>query len=102
MGAYLVLFPKVRVRMLFWFIIILKVIPLPAWVVLLYWFALQLLSGIPELLSPNPEIAGGVAVWAHVGGFLAGVLLVKAFVNPKLVQRRHDILLSRNEFDALA
>jgi len=102
MGAYLVLFPKVRVRMLFWFIIILKVIPLPAWVVLLYWFGLQLLSGIPELLSPNPEIAGGVAVWAHVGGFLSGVLLVKAFVNPKLLQRRHDILLSRNEFDALA
>src|SRR5512133_660103 len=53
MGAYLVLFPKVRVRMLFWFIIILKVIPLPAWLVLLYWFGLQLLSGIPELLSPN-------------------------------------------------
>ncbi len=102
MGAYLVLFPKVRVRMLFWFIIILKVIPLPAWLVLLYWFGLQLLSGIPELLSPNPEIAGGVAVWAHVGGFLAGVLLVRAFVNPKLLQRRHDILLSRNEFDALA
>jgi len=102
MGAYLVLFPKVRVRMLFWFIIILKVIPLPAWLVLLYWFGLQLLSGIPELLSPSPEIAGGVAVWAHVGGFLAGVLLVKAFMNPKLLQRRHDILLSRNEFDALA
>jgi membrane associated rhomboid family serine protease len=102
MGAYLVLFPKVRVRMLFFFVIILKVIPLPAWLVLLYWFGLQLLSGIPELLSPNPEIAGGVAVWAHVGGFLAGVLLVKIFVSPALLQRRHDILLSRNEFDALA
>ena len=102
MGAYLVLFPKVRVRMLFFFVIILKVIPLPAWLVLLYWFALQLLSGIPELLSPNPEIAGGVAVWAHVGGFLAGVLLVRIFVSPTLLQRRHDILLSRNEFDALA
>ena len=102
MGAYLVLFPKVRVRMLFFFVIILKVIPLPAWLVLLYWFSLQLLSGIPELLSPNPEIAGGVAVWAHVGGFLAGVLLVRIFVNPALLQRRHDILLSRNEFDALA
>ena len=102
MGAYLVLFPKVRVRMLFFFVIILKVIRLPAWLVLLYWFGLQLLSGIPELLSPNPEIAGGVAVWAHVGGFLAGVLLVRVFVNPTLLQRRHDILLSRNEFDALA
>jgi membrane associated rhomboid family serine protease len=102
MGAYLVLFPRVRVRMLFWFLIIIRVIPLPAWLVLLYWFALQLLSGLPELLSPNPELAGGVAVWAHVGGFLAGVLLVRWFVNPVLVRRRHDILLSRNEFDALA
>ncbi|MCX5761552.1 MAG: rhomboid family intramembrane serine protease, partial [Gemmatimonadetes bacterium] len=68
MGAYLVLFPKVRVRMLFLFVIILKVIPIPAWLVLLYWFGLQLLSGLPELLSPSPKIAGGVAVWAHVGG----------------------------------
>ena len=102
MGAYLVLFPKVRVRMLFWFIIILKVIPIPAWAVLLYWFGLQLLSGLPQLLAPNPEIAGGVAVWAHVGGFVAGVLLIKLFENPVLMQRRHAILLSRGEFDALA
>jgi membrane associated rhomboid family serine protease len=88
--------------MLFFFLIILKVIPLPAWLVLLYWFGLQLLSGIPELLAPNPELAGGVAVWAHIGGFLAGVALVKLFVNPALLQHRRDILLSRNEFDALA
>ncbi len=102
MGAYLVLFPKVRVRMLFLFVIILKVIPIPAWLVLLYWFGLQLLSGLPELLSPSPEIAGGVAVWAHVGGFVAGVLLIKVFENPVLVERRRAILLSRGEFDALA
>jgi len=102
MGAYLVLFPRVRVRMLFWFIIILKVIPIPAWLVLLYWFGLQLLSGLPQLLAPSPEIAGGVAVWAHVGGFVAGVMLVKLFEDPELVQRRHAILLSRGEFDALA
>jgi len=102
MGAYLVLFPRVRVRMLFWFVIILKVIPLPAWLVLLYWFGLQLLSGLPQLFTPSPEIAGGVAVWAHVGGFLAGVLLIKLFENPVLLERRRAILLSRNEFDALA
>jgi membrane associated rhomboid family serine protease len=102
MGAYLVLFPKVRVRMLFIFVVVFKVIPLPAWIVLVYWFALQLLSGLPELLSPNPEIAGGVAVWAHVGGFVAGVVLAKAFENPRLTQRRRDILLARREFDALA
>ncbi len=102
MGAYLVLFPKVRVRMLFFFIVFLKVIPVPAWLVLLYWFGLQLLSGLPQLLSPSPEIAGGVAVWAHVGGFVAGVLLIKLFEDPVLMQRRHAILLSRGDFDALA
>ncbi len=102
MGAYLVLFPRVRVRMLFWFVVFLKVIPIPAWLVLLYWFALQLLSGIPELLSPSPEMAGGVAVWAHIGGFVAGVALIRLFENPVLLQRRRDILLSHNEFDALA
>lgn len=102
MGAYLVLFPKVRVRMFFWFIIFFKIIPLPAWLVLLYWFGLQLLTGLPELLNPNPQIAGGVAVWAHVGGFVAGVLLAKVFENPVLAQQRRAILLSRQEFDALA
>lgn len=102
MGAYLVLFPRVRVRMLFFFVIFLKVIPVPAWLVLLYWFGLQLLSGLPQLLSPSPEIAGGVAVWAHVGGFVAGVLLIKLFEDPVLLQRRHAVLSSRGEFDALA
>ncbi len=101
MGAYLVLFPKVRVRMLFFFLLFFKVIPIPAWLVLLYWFGLQLLSGLPELASPSPEIAGGVAVWAHVGGFLAGVLLARLFENPVLAQRRRENLLAQHEFDAL-
>ena len=92
MGAYLVLFPLVRVRMFFYFLIFFKVIPLPAWLVLLYWFGMQLLSGLPEVLSPSPVMAGGVAVWAHVGGFLAGVLLIKAFENPELVRQRRIAL----------
>lgn len=102
MGAYLVLFPRVRVRMLFIFVIIFKVFRIPAWLVLLYWFGLQLLSGLPQLLTPSPELGGGVAVWAHVGGFAAGVLLAKVFENPVLTQRRRAILLSGGEFDALA
>lgn len=102
MGAYLVLFPRVRVRMFFWFLLFFKVIPLPAWLVLLYWFVLQLMSGLPELLAPSPEIAGGVAVWAHVGGFVAGVLLARLFANPELLARRQQILLSRGQFDAIA
>ena len=92
MGAYLVLYPRVRVRMLFIFIVFWKVIPLPAWAVLLWWFGMQLMSGLPQILTPSPEIAGGVAVWAHVGGFLAGVLLVHPFLNPELVRRRRAVL----------
>jgi membrane associated rhomboid family serine protease len=87
MGAYLLLYPRVRVRMLFIFIIFFRVFRIPAWIVLLYWFALQVLEGIPQL-TPGPELTGGTAVWAHVGGFVAGVLLVKAFENRNLVRRR--------------
>ena len=87
MGAYLLLYPRVRVRMLFIFIIIVRVFAIPAWIVLIYWFALQVMEGIPQL-APGPEITGGTAVWAHVGGFVAGVLLVKLFENRDLVRRR--------------
>lgn len=88
LGAYLVLYPQVRVRMLFIFIVFFKVIPIRAWLVLVWWFALQVLSGLPEVSSMRPEVSSGVAFWAHVGGFVAGVLLVKLFENASLVARR--------------
>jgi membrane associated rhomboid family serine protease len=91
MGAYLVLYPRVRVNMLFIFIIFFKVIAVPAWLVLLWWFFLQVLAGLPEISSMRPDVSGGVAVWAHVGGFLMGVLLIKVFENPRLVARRAEI-----------
>ena len=91
MGAYLVLYPRVRVNMLFIFIIFFRVIPIPAWLVLLWWFALQVLTGLPQLSPMRPEVSGGVAVWAHVGGFVAGVILIKLFENRRLVARRDEI-----------
>ena len=91
MGAYLVLYPKVRVNMLFIFIFIFRIIPLPAWVVLIWWFAIQVLTGLPELMQVDREVSGGVAVWAHVGGFVAGVLLVKPFENRALVAERNTV-----------
>lgn len=90
MGAYLVLYPRVRVNMLFFFVIIIRVIPLPAWMVLLYWFFLQVVSGLPQLNPLDAEGGSGVAVWAHVGGFVAGLVLVKLFENRKLTSRRSD------------
>lgn len=88
LGAYLVLYPRVRVKMLFIFLIFFRVIPIRAWAVLLWWFAWQIISGLPELTALDSDTSGGVAVWAHVGGFVAGVVLVKLFENPALVARR--------------
>ena len=91
MGAYLLLYPQVRVRMLFIFIIFFKVIAIPAWLVLLWWFAIQILTGLPQLMPMRPDVSGGVAVWAHVGGFVAGVILIKLFENRRLVAKRDEI-----------
>ncbi|QRN96299.1 rhomboid family intramembrane serine protease [Archangium violaceum] len=88
MGAYLILYPRVRVNMLFIFIIIIRIIPLPAWVVLLYWFGLQVITGLPQLNQIDAAGGSGVAVWAHVGGFVAGLVLVKLFENRELTSRR--------------
>jgi membrane associated rhomboid family serine protease len=68
MGAYLVLYPRVRVNMLFIIIILIKIIRLPAWLLLGYWFLIQLLLG-----TQAPAHGAGVAVWGQVGGFVAGL-----------------------------
>jgi len=70
MGAYFVLYPRARV--LTWFFVF--IVYLPAWLVLGYWFALNFLHG--ALADPS-SAAGGIAFWAHVGGFIAGVLMIK-------------------------
>jgi membrane associated rhomboid family serine protease len=75
MGAYLVLYPRVRVFTLVPLGFFITSIALPAWVMLLYWGALQLLGGFTSIGAEG----GGVAFWAHVGGFLAGVVGVKLF-----------------------
>lgn len=85
MGAYLLLYPRARVSMLFIFIIIIRVIPVQAWLVLIWWFALQILTGLPQLSRMSGDTSGGVAVWAHIGGFVAGVALIKLFSKSALV-----------------
>ena len=71
LGGYLLLFPRARVDVLFILVIIFRIFPIPAWIVLGAWFALQLFSGV----SANPA-AGGVAYWAHAGGFVAGAAMM--------------------------
>ena len=78
MGAYVVLYPSARVLtfvplffvFFFW---------LPAWAVLGFWFLWQFLNGAASALEPARQAAGGIAVWAHVGGFIAGVAIIKMF-----------------------
>lgn len=99
MGAYLLLYPNVRVKMLFPIIIYPLIVHLRAWVVLVWWFALQVISGLPQLMRLNPEVSGGVAVWAHVGGFVAGVVLIRAFEDRELVRRRRAMADARRAFE---
>jgi len=73
LGAYLIMFPAARVLTLVFFIFFIRVVPIPAVIVLGFWFLLQLLSAGPA------GAGGGVAVFAHIGGFVAGVALIAAF-----------------------
>lgn len=98
LGAYLVLYPRVRVRMLFWFLLFIRIFRVPAWAVLLWWFFWQVVSGLPQLMPMRPEVSGGVAVWAHIGGFLAGVVLVRLFVDENLHRRRLAMDDARDTF----
>jgi len=80
LGAYFVLFPRARV--LTWFFVF--VLWVPAWVILGYWFVLNFLSGAATSLAVQGQNMGGVAFWAHVGGFVSGALLVKVFGERRL------------------
>jgi len=70
MGGYLLLFPKARVDIFIFFIVFFRILPIPAWLMLALWFGLQLFNGFSVDTS-----AGGVAYWAHSGGFIIGLLL---------------------------
>jgi membrane associated rhomboid family serine protease len=88
MGAYLVLYPHVRVYAFvplgFW----MTSIALPAWVMLVYWTAIQFFGGLVSIVSVQ---GGGVAFWAHVGGFLAGVALIKLFARRDYVEQHRSL-----------
>ncbi|SRR5579862_1028615 len=78
MGAYFVLYPRARV--LTWiFELLIVVVWLPAWIILGYWFFLNILSGTQTAFTVHRQSMGGVAVWAHVGGFVAGMMMIRMF-----------------------
>src|SRR5574341_1319086 len=85
MGAYLRLYPNVRVYTLVPLGFFITSMALPAWVMLGYWFVIQFVSG---LVSFGGGMGAGVAFWAHVGGFVVGVALVKLFARPDYIAER--------------
>ena len=87
MGAYIVLYPRVRIHMLIFLGFFITRAVVPAYVMLGYWLLLQIVGGLPALA----EESGGVAFWAHAGGFLAGAVLVLVFRDDDLVARHRAL-----------
>ena len=96
LGAYFLLFPAAKVVTMVP-ILLFRRFQLPAWILLGLWFATQLLSGLPELAVGTGN--GGVAFWAHIGGFVAGVLLVKLIGNTKKLDEIQINYLEREKED---
>jgi membrane associated rhomboid family serine protease len=86
MGAYIVLYPKVRVFMLLVLGFYVTSMAVPAWMMLGYWLLIQFVSGLTAIGREG----GGVAFWAHFGGFVAGVVLIKLFARPDYVAERES------------
>jgi membrane associated rhomboid family serine protease len=79
MGAYLIMYPQSRIHVLVFFIFYIDVIEVPAAIFLVIWFLLQVIGGVGRVASEN----GGVAFWAHIGGFAAGAIAALLFRRPQ-------------------
>lgn len=89
LGAYVLLFPRARVLTLIPIIIYPLFVHLPSVVFIGFWFLSQLLNGTISTIAGN---VGGVAWWAHIGGFVAGLLLVRRFLErPRMIAASHDL-----------
>src|SRR5215472_8688004 len=90
MGAYMVKFPHSRIRTLAFVLFFITTFDVPAWLMLIYWFAIQLFSGVGTV-GYTQISQGGTAFFAHVGGFIAGVLLVNLMRPKQRYTRRKDL-----------
>jgi len=88
LGGYLVLYPRARVGVVVPLLFFLGAIPVPAFLLILAWFALQLVTGVMTI--GDTSVSSGIAVWAHVGGFVTGLaimLLARPFIPGKALSR---------------
>jgi membrane associated rhomboid family serine protease len=99
LGAYLLLYPHANVNVFVWIVIFFRIVRVPAWILLGLWFAMQLVSGLAQ--APGTP---GVAFWAHVGGFVSGVILI-TLLRPSgvaLLQPPHSRAFSRAPLGVIA
>jgi membrane associated rhomboid family serine protease len=87
MGAFLVKFPRAEVKMLTFFFLIFA-FDVPAWAMLIYWFGIQLLGGYSSLGEASQ---GGTAFFAHIGGFIVGIVLIYMMGTRQRYWRREDL-----------
>ena len=86
LGAYFILYPRARVITLIPIFILPWFVEIPAWIYLGFWFLSQLFNGTLAIVA-GAQAFGGIAFWAHVGGFLAGIILVGLFARRSYVRR---------------
>ena len=87
MGAYAILYPRARVHLLIVLVFYVTTVSVPAVLMLGYWFLMQLILGLGSIGATG----GGVAFWAHIGGFVAGLAMVFVFRRPDLLQARRQL-----------
>ena len=90
MGAYMIKFPNSRIRTLIFLFIFFTMVDVPAWIMLIYWFGLQFIGGFESLASAQVA-QGGTAFFAHVGGFLTGILFINLLGPAQPYRRRRDL-----------
>ena len=91
MGAYLVKFPRAQIRTLVTLFVFFFLTDVPAWAMLIYWFVIQLFSGVGSIASSQYTQGGGTAFFAHVGGFVTGIVLIKVLGTREPYSRRRDL-----------
>jgi len=89
MGAYMIKFPRARILTLVFIIVFFTTIEIPAPIMLAYWFFIQLFSGFGSIASTHLS-QGGTAFFAHIAGFVAGIVLVKVMGTSDRYNRRRD------------
>jgi membrane associated rhomboid family serine protease len=91
MGAYMIKFPHSRILSLVTVLFFITTFEIPAWIMLIYWFVIQFFSGVGSIGFSHVSEGGGVAFFAHVGGFLAGMALIGLMAPRQRYSSRRDL-----------